>query len=138
MFCGNCGNQMQPDSQFCAKCGARGQAPAPAPAPAQPFTSSTTTQFGQFGEQTQSTQFSSGQSHSSTMPQKNSMATAGLILAFFIPILGLIFSCMGLSKAKQLNGLGRGVAIAGIVISILNFLLTLFVLPELLDGLVVE
>ena len=46
------------------------------------------------------------------------MALAGLILAFLSPFLGLIFSIIGLSKAKQMGGAGRGMAMAGLIISI--------------------
>ena len=51
-------------------------------------------------------------------PANNDMAIAGLILAFFIPIVGLILSCIGLHNSKQMNGAGRGMSIAGIVISV--------------------
>ena len=52
------------------------------------------------------------------------MAIAGLALAFFIPLLGFIFSLIGLRRAKSANGSGRGLALAGLVISILNMLIT--------------
>jgi len=65
----------------------------------------------------------------------NGMAVAGLILAFFSPLFGIIFSSMGLSKAKQLNGKGRGIAIAGIVVSILNFVLTILLYPFIIEWL---
>ena len=60
----------------------------------------------------------------------NGLAIAGMVLGitsivlFFlswidtiIAIVGLILSLVGLSKSKQLGGLGRGMAIAGIVTS---------------------
>ena len=50
----------------------------------------------------------------------NGMAIAGFVLSFFIPILGLIFSIIGLKKASECNS-GRGLAIAGIIISLLDF-----------------
>lgn len=53
----------------------------------------------------------------------NGMATAGFILAFFVPILGLIFSIIGVKKASQFNGNGRGLAIAGIIISVVSWIL---------------
>lgn len=46
----------------------------------------------------------------------NGLAIAGLILSFFSGILGLIFSIMGLNESKK-NGMGKGVSIAGIIIS---------------------
>lgn len=46
------------------------------------------------------------------------MAILGLIFAFMIPLLGLIFSIMGINKAKEMNGDGRSLALAGIGVSI--------------------
>ena len=56
--------------------------------------------------------------------ESNNLALAGFIVAFFSPIVGLVLSIIGLRKARELNGLGRGHAIAGIVVSILNVVLT--------------
>ena len=68
------------------------------------------------------------------MPRSNGFAVAGLILAFFSPLLGLIFSIIGLTKAREYNS-GKGLAIAGIVISVLSFIisiaLTIAMLPQL-------
>ena len=52
------------------------------------------------------------------------MAIAGLVLAFFFPLLGFIFSLIGLRRAKSAGGSGRGLALAGLVISTLNMLVT--------------
>ena len=50
----------------------------------------------------------------------NGMAIAGFVLSFFIPILGLIFSAVGISKANKLpQRTGYGLAVAGLIISIL-------------------
>ena len=44
---------------------------------------------------------------------------AGLtFLGVLIPVLGIIFGCMGISKAKELNGKGYGLAVAGLILSI--------------------
>ena len=50
--------------------------------------------------------------------QKNGFAVAGLIL-FFTVVLGLIFSILGLVKSGKVGGKGRGLAIAGLILSIL-------------------
>lgn len=47
------------------------------------------------------------------------MAIAGFVCSFLIPLLGLIFSGIGLKTANK-TGNGRGLSIAGIVISILS------------------
>lgn len=71
---------------------------------------------------------------STPVPRSNGFAVAGLILAFFSPLLGLIFSIIGLTKAREYNS-GKGLAIAGIVISVLSFIisiaLTIAMLPQL-------
>lgn len=69
------------------------------------------------------------QSVQSTQPQKtNTLSIVGLISAFFIPLVGLILSIIGVSQASKRNEKGKGLAIAGIVISILNGLLQLIFL----------
>lgn len=47
----------------------------------------------------------------------NEFAIVGFILSFFFSILGLIFSCIGLSKSESMNGSGKALSIAGIFIS---------------------
>jgi len=50
--------------------------------------------------------------------QGNGFAIAGIILAVFAPILGLIFSIIGLVKSGARAGAGKGLSIAGIVLSV--------------------
>lgn len=47
----------------------------------------------------------------------NGMSIAGFVCSFFFQILGLIFSIIGLCQIKTSGEKGRGLAIAGIVIS---------------------
>lgn len=49
--------------------------------------------------------------------QKNGFSVAGLILSF-LPLFGIIFSILGLVRAPKVGGKGRGLAIAGLVLSI--------------------
>lgn len=58
----------------------------------------------------------------------NGWAIAGFVSSFFIPILGIIFSAIGLGQIKRTGQKGRGLAIAGIVISILSILIYIAVL----------
>lgn len=71
---------------------------------------------------------------STPAPRTNAFAIAGLILSFFSSMLGLIFSIIGLTKAKE-YGSGKGIAIAGIVVSIASMILSLIataiMLPQL-------
>ena len=56
----------------------------------------------------------------------NGFAIAGFVLSFFVNILGLIFSIIGLNKVKETNS-GKGLSIAGIIISSLSIAFGLFV-----------
>ena len=49
--------------------------------------------------------------------ETNVLAIVGFILSFFIAIAGLICSIIGYRKAAELNGKGKGLALAGILIS---------------------
>ena len=95
MYCSNCGRQIAEGSNFCNGCGAGVGA-----APAYSNNSSTT--------QTVYVQ-----------SQTNIMAVLGLIFAFIFPLLGIIFSCIGLGFARDNNGNGKGIAQAGLWISII-------------------
>jgi hypothetical protein len=55
------------------------------------------------------------------------MAIAGFVLSFFCSILGLIFSIIGLNQIKQRGQGGRGLAIAGIVISCVSIVIAIAV-----------
>jgi Domain of unknown function (DUF4190) len=55
----------------------------------------------------------------------NGMAIAGFVCSFFIPILGIIFSAIGLGQCKRRGQKGKGFAIAGLAISILTILIFL-------------
>lgn len=52
--------------------------------------------------------------------QGNGFAIAGMVLAFVAPLLGLIFSIIGLTKSKARAGAGRDLSIAGIIVSVLT------------------
>lgn len=49
----------------------------------------------------------------------NTLSVVGLVLAFFIPLIGLICSIIGLSQVKKRKEKGRGIAIAGIISSVI-------------------
>lgn len=56
----------------------------------------------------------------------NGLAIAGFVLSFFISLVGLILSIIALNQINRSNGTqkGKGLAIAGIVISALSMLAT--------------
>jgi hypothetical protein len=54
------------------------------------------------------------------VPQTNGLATAGLVLGILpTGIIGLVFSILGLRRAGQIGGVGRGKAVTGLIFSIL-------------------
>lgn len=57
----------------------------------------------------------------------NGYAIAGFVCSFFFSILGIIFSAIGLKRAKELNDTGKGLAIAGLVISIVSIAISLII-----------
>jgi len=59
--------------------------------------------------------------------RSNGMAIAGFIFSFLIPLFGWIFGGIGLKRSKELNGKGRGLSIAAIVISTLDVLVSIIV-----------
>jgi hypothetical protein len=58
-------------------------------------------------------------------PPTSGMAIAGLVCAFLFPLLGLIFSIIGISQTKDNKRGGRVLAIIGLVVSILGMLIGL-------------
>ena len=57
-------------------------------------------------------------------PQKtNTMAILGLVFAFVFSPLGVIFSAIGLKQIKERREGGRGLALAGLIISIISIVL---------------
>ncbi len=58
--------------------------------------------------------------------ETNTLAIVGFILSFFIAIAGLVCSILGKKRADELNGNGREFAVAGIVISIVSLVSSIF------------
>lgn len=49
--------------------------------------------------------------------QSNGYAIAGFILSFIIPVFGIILGALGYSKSKEMNGKGKQLSVASMVIS---------------------
>ena len=65
----------------------------------------------------------------------NGMAIAGFVCSFFFQILGLIFSIIGLCQIKNSGENGRGLAIAGIIISsVVTFFTILITIMAIVFG----
>src|SRR5690554_6175838 len=54
---------------------------------------------------------------------ENGFAIAGFICSFFFPLFGWIFGGIGLNRAKTLNGKGKSLSIAAIIIATILFIL---------------
>lgn len=109
-FCTNCGRELTPGAVFCENCGVKNEVGAPAP------------------QQT------------AQVPQKktNGCAIAGFIMSLLCGCLSpvaLILSIIGISKSKT-TGTGKGLAIAGTIISALGLILSilslLFMVPAII------
>lgn len=59
----------------------------------------------------------------------NGMAITGFVLSFIFPVLGIVFSIVGMNNANKLpSQKGLGLSIAGIIISIVNLIIGLILL----------
>ncbi|MDE6201245.1 MAG: zinc-ribbon domain-containing protein [Clostridiales bacterium] len=117
MFCTKCGTQISDDSMFCYKCGApthlakqkdsiednNYNRPEPAVTPA------TNNHTPQAQPQT-------------TTADEGIYGLLGFVFAFLIPILGLIFSIIGMGQKKN-----NGLAAAGLMISVIIILLAVVI-----------
>ena len=107
-YCRKCGAQLADDDDYCYFCG-----------------SSLEEQKEELKEERPTFTDQSYYEDKYERPETNGVAIAGFVFSFISPIVGLVLSIVGLNKAKQLRGVGRGYAIAGIIISVVSFFLTL-------------
>ncbi len=56
------------------------------------------------------------------MKKYNTMSIVGFILSFFISIVGLILSIIGMRQCDERGEAGKGLAVAGVIISALGLL----------------
>ncbi len=67
-----------------------------------------------------------------TKPKQNSLAYLSIVLAFLIPPIGLIVSIISLVQIKQRQELGKGLALAGLIISaVITFMTPLLIFAML-------
>ena len=64
----------------------------------------------------------------------NGLAIAGFICSFFVAVIGLILSIIGLNQIKKQGGKGKGLATAGIVISVISMVLSIVLVVVGLAG----
>lgn len=112
-YCPACGAQVAEDIQYCSSCGYN---------------------MNQQAQSAYQTANYNSTPISTTSTSSNGMAIAGFVVSLIslflccgcISIVGLILSCIGLKRANQNNGAGKGLGIAGLIINILGILLSLF------------
>ncbi len=137
MFCQNCGNKLDDDAKFCPKCGTKTSEtsiPAPQGEKDEFFKDATppSPAYQQPYQQAQYQQPAPQQPYYAQQPvnKTNTLAIVGFVLSFFVAIAGLICSIIGLKQCNQTKEGGKGLAIAGVVISSVSmaifFLLFMF------------
>lgn len=107
-FCPNCGKELENGVKFCASCGKAVDADSTATQSTTPVTNVNV----------------------NVQNESNGMATAGFVVSLVswflccgsFSWLSLIFSIVGLVQSKSKNDKGKGLAIAGIIISALALL----------------
>ena len=63
--------------------------------------------------------------------RSNGAAVAGFVLSFFLPLLGLIFGCVGNAKANR-GASGKGLSVAAIVLSLISLVFEVIVIGLLI------
>lgn len=107
-FCVNCGNELKAKDEVCSQCGT-------------PVNESKTVNIT--NNITTSTSSSNG------------FAIAGFVVSLVSSLLccgsfnvvGLVLSIIGLVKSKEINGCGKGLAIAGIIIACIFFIIDIVI-----------
>jgi hypothetical protein len=107
--------------------GVPGQAPALGQAPAQPYGQAPAPGYAQPPGNMYGQQQNMYAPEPGIQTRTSGMAITGFVLSFFCGLLGLIFSLIGYNECKASNGTvgGEGLALAGIIISIVGMLLGL-------------
>ena len=127
MYCKNCGSILEQGAQFCRACGAQVDCDELMKEPAQKTEPAVAQETVQRTVYVQPAHVQAP--IAPAPPATNDMAVVGFIMAFMMPILGLVFSVIGLKKAKS-GAPNRGLALAGVIIS--SVYLALSVLAALL------
>ena len=135
MYCRHCGSKVGDNDMVCANCGALTEYGERVANPDGSLNKDAYRPGGTAGQNGGSAGYQNGNyyyapENAGYRPRENqksnSMALAGFICSFFVSLVGLILSIIGYRKSKELNGEGRGLAIAGIIISIVSMVLSFF------------
>lgn len=123
-FCKSCGQEIENGNYFCINCGAR-------------VDGDNSTSNNQNGFNSNTPTYSQNVSNNqSQVNQTNGWSITGFILSIAgiilcccgpISVAGLILSIIGVVKSNSMNNSGKGLGIAGIVISVIGLCLFLLV-----------
>ncbi len=116
MYCRKCGKEINDEAYVCIYCGAKAHE-TPEEKPAN--TGYAGAGYASYG--------SNNTQPPVTYKKTNGMAIAGFVCAFLFPLLGLIFSIIGMKQCEERGDDGYGLAKAGKIISIV-FMVLSFVL----------
>lgn len=138
MYCPKCGTLVEDGYVFCGKCGAKLPAPVEevvetpvVEAMAQPVveevvetpvvekTEELFPVATEMKEEVAETGASKPQKPKKKVLGGNGFSVAGLILAFFVPLLGFIFGNVGVKRSKKLAGKGKLLSFLAIILSLL-------------------
>ena len=115
MKCSKCSAELEDNAKFCPQCGAP--------------VGDDYVQHEQAQTQNQSQSQGQPQGNTAYVYQRtNGFAIAGFVLSFFVPILGIIFSAIALKQISDRGEGGKGLAIAGLVLSIVWICVALILL----------
>lgn len=106
-YCSTCGAELHDEAVICPKCGCA------VPGMKVPNSQSNV----EDGEQ-----------------KKNPMAIVGFIVSFFFGIVGLILGIIALNQTKELDGEGRGLSIAAIIISSVSIVMKIIIFIVVIAG----
>ena len=113
MFCRNCGKNIVDGGNVCPNCGTYVQRGTPAPTTAPKATLKATPTATPTAEPKKE-------------KQSNGMAVTGFVCSFLSPLLGWIFGGIGLKRAEERGGAGKGLSTAALIIATANFAFNLY------------
>ena len=137
-FCKNCGQEVESGNYFCINCGERidtDDSSSNSKVESTNNTSNTTN-----NNNSSNVQYNNNVQTNSGQKRTNGLAIAGFVVSLVssicccgsLNVISLVLSIVGLANAKDFNGDGKGLAIAGIIIS--SVVLVIYILLYLFVG----